>query len=110
MLVHQYLADISHTPELAFKEHEARELREALQRVLRHYTPDVAQKRLDQIALGSTLVSLYGSRAYLIADRRARERELQPATPMPAAGIAVTEEAVPQPNGAARPSFPGLDL
>lgn len=98
---------------MEFSPEEATQLTKAISAAARHHAPEVSQKWIDYTALLSTAATLYGTRLYLIADRKRNEainRRMQ--------GDVVTGAVYPiddaagaepgAPNGHA-PSFPGLN-
>lgn len=73
--LHVALAVRTNTPELVVEEAEAKALAKSAQNVMRHYDVAPNQVVLDWIAFAGCLGSIYGTRAFAIAARRARERE-----------------------------------
>lgn len=72
--VHVALAIRTQTPELMIEETEARAFMKSAQNVMRHYDVRTSQKALDWIAFVGCVGSMYGTRAFAIAARRAGER------------------------------------
>lgn len=73
--VHVALAIRTNTPELMIEQDEAKAFMKAAQNVMRHYDVQTSQKALDWIALVGCCGSIYGTRAFAIAARRAGERQ-----------------------------------
>lgn len=78
--VHVALAMRTGTPELMMTEEEAKGFMKSAQNVLRHYSVQTTQKTLDWIAFVGAAGSIYGTRAFAIAARRAGERQAKEAS------------------------------
>jgi hypothetical protein len=73
--VHTALAMRTGNPELMVEPEEAKAFMKAAQNVMRHYDVKTTQKTLDWIAFAGCCGSIYGTRAFAIAARKAGERQ-----------------------------------
>lgn len=73
--LHAALAVRTNTPELMIEPDEGKAFMKSAANVMRHYDVRATQKTLDWIAFIGCAGSIYGTRAFAIAARRAGERQ-----------------------------------